>query len=182
MEQERKRLVRQAILKHLRQGTGSPERAQHIARLRHMLLQELGTFHSLCVGIYAAMPHEVNLLPLLQEAPGHRYAFPRCQSENRLNFHEVRVPERDLEPGQHGILAPRSDCPLIEPGELDILIVPGVAFTRRGARLGYGGGYYDRYIPLCSHARIIALALPEQLLDTLPEGPHDQRIPVLLHL
>ena len=64
--------------------------------------------------------------------------------------------------------------------EIDLLIVPGVAFTREGKRMGYGGGYYDRFIPLCTNARIIALAFSEQLVDFLPTEAHDLPIPELI--
>lgn len=80
-----------------------------------------------------------------------------------------------------GIPAPLPDLPEIPPEKLDIILVPGVAFTIAGDRLGYGGGYYDRFLPLCSHALILAVAFPEQIESSLPTGEYDFRIPTLLH-
>ena len=75
---------------------------------------------------------------------------------------------------------PAAHTTIVPPEEIDILIVPGVAFTRSGARLGYGGGYYDRFIPRCTRARVLALAFEEQLVTELPSEPHDLYIPELI--
>lgn len=135
---------------------------------------------SLCIGIYAPLPHEVNLLPLLHEHPQHRYAFPLCLPEHQLKFHVVKDTAIDLEPGVMGIPAPAKHTPAVMPEEIDLLIVPGVAFTRSGDRIGYGGGYYDRFIPRCNKANILALAFPEQIYDNLPTEAHDLRIPLII--
>ncbi len=134
----------------------------------------------LCIALYAPLPHEVNLLPLLREHPQHRYAFPRCLPGRELAFHEVSSPSRELEAGAHGILAPRATLPRVAPDELDILLVPGVAFTPEGDRLGYGGGYYDRLIPRCPQAHVLSLAFSEQMVESLPTEAHDKRIPLII--
>ena len=85
-----------------------------------------------------------------------------------------------MQPGAMNIPEPAPHTIAVEPGDIDLLIVPGVAFTRQGHRMGYGGGYYDRFIPLCTNARIVALAFREQLYDQLPVEPHDLRIPELI--
>ena len=132
------------------------------------------------VAIYAPLPHEVNLLPLLQEHPLHRFVFPLCLPEHRLEFRIVQDIACDMQPGAMNIPEPAPHTIAVEPGDIDLLIVPGVAFTRQGHRMGYGGGYYDRFIPLCTNARIVALAFREQLYDQLPVEPHDLRIPELI--
>lgn len=118
----------------------------------------------------------------MEEHPQHCYAFPRCMPEHRLCFHRVTAPEHDLYPGAMGIPTPAAHLPVIPPEQLDIIIVPGVGFTREGARLGYGGGYYDRFLPECSKAQILALAFAEQLESTLPVDSFDFTIPQVLHL
>lgn len=155
------------------------QRAAKSAALRCQLAPLLGGEASLRIGLYAPLPHEVDLLPLLHEYPQHRYAFPRCLPGHRLCFHEVSDPATDLIPGAHGILAPQEDLPVIGAAAIDLLLVPGVAFTREGVRLGYGGGYYDRFILLCIHARILSLAFEEQIFNTLPMESHDLCIPYL---
>jgi 5-formyltetrahydrofolate cyclo-ligase len=60
---------------------------------------------------------------------------------------------------------------------MHLVIVPGVGFTADGQRLGYGGGFYDRYLPRCPQARIVAAAFPEQICRALPTEAHDLSIP-----
>lgn len=141
------------------------------ALLRAKLIPLLRGIEHIC--IYAPLPHEVNLLPLLDELPGSRFYFPRCLPGRQLVFHCVQQPASQLEPGAHGILAPRAELPSIAPESVGAIIVPGVAFTAQGKRLGYGGGYYDRFLPRCPQALALATALPEQLVDHLPTDTHD---------
>lgn len=171
--------VRRTMLATL-QAMAPELRAQSSAKLRAALAPYLQVPHPLRIGFYLPMPHEVDLRPLLQEYPQHHFAAPRCHPGGKMEFHRIRDIEHDTEPGKHGIPAPIVSMPLIPPQRLDILLVPGVAFTAQGARLGYGGGYYDRYIPQCTHARLIAPAFCCQQLPQLPTDAHDMRIPHII--
>lgn len=180
MADEQKTLLRHSVLTSLRALPADYVQAAS-TRLREQLKPLLQAARHVC--LYAPLPHEVNLLPLLQEYPECSYYFPRCLPERRLSFHRVRQPDAELEPGALGILAPRAELPAIPPAQVELIIVPGVAFTLSGKRLGYGGGYYDRFLPLLPpHAQIIALVLPEQLMPDLPVDKHDVRIPSVLTL
>ena len=142
------------------------------ARLRNQVLPFLKERQHIC--LYAPLPHEINLLPLLDEAPMCHYYFPRCLPGRQLSFHRVQKPAIELTPGSLGILAPLPSLPTISPQEIDLVIVPGIAFTPQGARLGYGGGYYDRFLPqLSTKAYTIALAMHEQMAENLPTESHD---------
>ena len=178
---QEKKEQREAVLRLLR-AIPMPLRQERSAQLRRKLRPLLDVPGRLSVGLYAALPHEVDLLPLLREYPAHRYAFPRTLPGRQLAFHLVSQPEEELEPDARGIPTPRPTLPLLPPEGMDILIVPGVAFTAAGERLGYGGGYYDRLLPLCTRANILSLAFPEQILPELPTEPHDFRIPRLISL
>ena len=71
-----------------------------------------------------------------------------------------------------------SRFPIVPAEELDIVVVPLVAFDRAGARLGYGGGCYDRYLPMLSPAcQIIGIAFDEQRVDHVPTDAHDLPLP-----
>ncbi len=180
---EKKRL-RAAVLARLKARPGA-QRAADSAALRALLLPILEEMtqalaRPLGIALYAPLPHEVNLMPLLHEHPQHRYAFPRCRPGRQLSFHLVSSPEIDLQPGAMGILAPREELPCLAPGDIDLLLVPGVAFTAAGERLGYGGGYYDTYIPRCPNARLLALAFREQILAALPCEAHDVRVELIV--
>ncbi len=174
-----KQELRREALQRLKAAALADPAQLRSARLRqklHPLLQGA----SRCIAIYAPLPHEINLLPLLREYPQHRYVFPLCLPGRQLQFRQVRNTETDLVPGAMNIPEPAPHTTIVPPQEIDILIVPGVAFTPEGTRLGYGGGYYDRFIPQCPRARVLALAFEEQLVAELPTEPHDLRIPELI--
>lgn len=71
------------------------------------------------------------------------------------------------EPARHSIL---------KPDDIDVVLVPGVAFTVGGKRLGRGGGYYDRFLPKASNAWKIGVAFPFQMLDDIPTCHYDQKV------
>lgn len=168
-----KQQLRRQMIARLRAAAAADPEGRRSAALRRLLAPLLQQASPLTIGIYYPLPHEVDLRPLLAEHPQHRFAFPRCLKERRMEFRHVRDLAADMEPAAMGIPAPKAHCSAIAPEALDILIVPGVAFTAQGDRIGYGGGYYDRYIPRCPQAQIIALAFIEQLLPELPTEPHD---------
>lgn len=68
-----------------------------------------------------------------------------------------------------------------DPSELDVVVVPGLAFTRQGHRLGQGGGHFDRFLPrLAPGCLRIGVAFHEQLVDSVPVEPHDVRLDVII--
>src|SRR5262249_27378287 len=108
---------------------------------------------------------------------GKRIVVPYCVN-NELELFLLRD-MGELAVGMYKILEPRPDlrgqpgC-TVRPEELDLIMVPGVAFDRTGARMGHGFGYYDR---LLEHARrdapLVALAFECQLFPEIPTAPHD---------
>ena len=171
--------VRREVLAKL-QAMEPAERAKSSAELRAALAPYLRVTEGLKVGIYLSMPHEVDLRPLLREYPQHQSAAPRCYHGGRMEFLQVRDIAQDTETGRYGIATPLPHLPRFAPEQLDILLIPGVAFTTKGERLGYGGGYYDRYIPQCTHAQLVAPAFSCQQRQELPTDAHDVRIPHII--
>ena len=90
----------------------------------------------------------------------------------------VEVPNFDsLELGEFNILTVKRELrKFIDPAQIDCVIVPGAAFDISGGRLGLGGGYYDKFLPLAVNAKKIALAYDFQLVDNLPLENHDVKI------
>jgi 5-formyltetrahydrofolate cyclo-ligase len=88
----------------------------------------------------------------------------------------------DLEVGNYNILEPRKECLRpVPPRDIDIVLMPGVAFDSTGGRLGYGGGYYDRFLEKCSpECRLIALAFELQVVDHVPCADHDHHIHMIV--
>jgi 5-formyltetrahydrofolate cyclo-ligase len=83
----------------------------------------------------------------------------------------------DLKTGYYGILEPKDSCLKVNDEDIDLILMPGVAFDREGGRVGYGAGFYDRYLAkLKEKADKIALAYHIQLLDKVPMDEFDVRI------
>jgi 5-formyltetrahydrofolate cyclo-ligase len=128
----------------------------------------------------SAFPEEIGTLPLLVRAleRGQRLICPRVdRAKRRLRLFHIQDLERDFESGTLNIPEPRSGCAELEPEAIDWALVPGLAYDRRGYRLGRGAGHYDQLIPqLRSETPTWSLALEVQVLNELPVEPHDQPI------
>jgi 5-formyltetrahydrofolate cyclo-ligase len=130
--------------------------------------------------LYAAKDNEVATDLLLAEAlSSHRCVLvPKVIPEiKRLALVRVRHPA-ELVPGNFGLLEPAGTevVPVATLGSV-LVCVPGVAFSRIGQRLGRGGGYFDRTLAAMGPRAVTAgRAYSFQLLDRLPESPHDQRL------
>lgn len=128
---------------------------------------------------YAALPGEPDPSPAVQEfrARGARVAFPRVCGPGRLSLHVTG----ELAAGYCGILEPSADSPVIEPREIDLVIVPGCAFDEACRRLGMGGGFYDRLLPLLRpDALRIGLSFDEQIVERVPAEPHDVAVDIVV--
>ena len=111
-------------------------------------------------------------------AAGKRLLLPRINRAARmLELCEVRNLGGELVPGVWGILEPAERCPTVTSSAVEFLLVPGVAFTATGERLGYGGGFYDHLLlGLNAKTPRVAAAFSVQIVDDLPAGPRDQRV------
>jgi len=91
----------------------------------------------------------------------------KCYLINSLN---------DLRPGAYGIMEPDEGlCEEIDPSTIDVVMVPGSVFDRKGGRYGYGGGYYDRFLSMKARQALrIALAFSFQVLEDIPLRSHDE--------
>lgn len=109
---------------------------------------------------------------------GKRLLLPRINRAARmLELREVTNPGADLVARVWGIREPAERCPIVPSSAVEFLLVPGVAFTTTGERLGYGGGFYDRLLcGLGANVPRVAAAFSIQIVDDLPVGPRDQRV------
>lgn len=126
------------------------------------------------VALFAALPGEVDLLPLLAWDPARRWVFPRVISHD-LAFHQVQDPYRDLIIGLPlGIREPSPSLPLVPLTAVDVFLCPGLAFDHHRGRLGRGRGFYDRTLAAARpDALKIGVCHPHQLVLNVFQEPHD---------
>jgi len=133
------------------------------------------------VMFYASLKDEVDTFPMIDEAleTGKRVCVPVIlKEEKRLIAGEIKDRREDLESQHFGIYQPKRDRVKEVPlKDIDLVVVPGIAFDRKNVRLGRGHGYYDKFLcGLSDHTRTIGLAFSFQVVEELPRNPHD--IPV----
>ena len=175
-------------------------RAAKSAAICARLIELLGRLDAAAphtVAIYAAMGSEVDPAAFAAAAVkrGWRVAYPCMLSAidaaacgQRMCMRAVAVDDASSAPfiahPTRAFAAMDIDSdhfPIVSAEALDMAIVPLVAFDRAGARLGYGGGCYDRYLPMLSPAcQIIGIAFDEQRVDHVPTDPHDQPLPHII--
>ena len=171
---ETKTQLRQRYRK-LRASLGEETRTRFSQSICEWLAQWPLFQQSDCILSYMPIQFEADLTSLLTRFPEKRWVLPRIipQENHRMVFHPYDATRLVRHP--FGMAEPAADLPLVPPSEIQLVLVPGLAFDRRGWRLGYGGGYFDRFLSSFAgfRAGIVFHAL---LLDELPHDPFD--IPV----
>ena len=109
--------------------------------LQHPFYQEAKT-----IATYLSFPHEFQTQELIERAlkDGKKVLIPKTYPKGRMEF--VVYDPQQLVKTSFGLLEPQGDLEVVEPSQIDLIHVPGLAFTTEGYRIGYGGGYYDRYL------------------------------------
>lgn len=173
-----------SVMKKLRREMSDAERACQNEDIRRQILadpvwNEISWFYP-----FVSYGTEVDTLELIRELlekettgtePNHRkihVAVPRVAGRD-MDFYEIHAME-DLKPGYHGILEPAEHCPKVEAAE-GLMLLPGLAFDREGHRVGYGGGYYDRYLARYQSPslHLYAVAYDFQIVDHIEAQEHD---------
>jgi len=176
--------LRQRIL-HLRDSL-PPEIRQAGSRAITAHLWDLDEFvRARVVFIYVNFRSEVETAALIQQSllKNKKVCVPLTdRRHHRLLPYVITDPDRDLAPGSYGIPEPAPQClPLRKAGDIEAVIVPGSVFDLHGGRLGYGGGYYDRFLVAEAPTALrIGIAFEAQLVETVPLEPHDQPLDILV--
>lgn len=150
--------------------------------LGEKLLQERSIVEAETVAITLSNQPEVDTVFIIEQLwkMNKKVVVPKCSPKTRtMQFYEIET-FAQTERAFQAILEPIPELTeRVEKQQIDVIIVPGVVFDRRGYRIGFGGGYYDRYLPdfdgVC-----ISLAFDEQLLNEVPRESHDLPVHILI--
>ncbi len=131
-----------------------------------------------CVFCYVGSGWEVptrDILNYLLEK-GVRLLVPRCGDKGEMSSVEIKNLD-ELIVGKYGLWEPSPNALSVAPNEIDLCVVPATAFDTEGYRIGRGGGYYDRFIPLLSQSCVtVGLIYSDFLLPHIPRDEHDRRV------
>ena len=154
LSQEQKQAIDQALTERL---------------LQHRFYQEAKV-----IATYLSFPHEFQTQGLIEQAlkDGKKVLIPKTYPKGHMDF--VVYNSQQLVKTSFGLLEPQGDLEVVDASQIDLIHVPGLAFTTEGYRIGYGGGYYDRYLKHFS-GYTFSTVYPCQIKDFIPEK-HD--IPV----
>ena len=133
--------------------------------------------------VYLSFGSEVDTDALIRWgwAEGKRIAVPLCSPEGCCLTPCLIGDFAELEKGHYGIREPRATCLRpADPGRIDAVLVPAVAFDSRGYRVGYGGGYYDRFLPRIPRAVRIGVAFAGQVVAAVPAEAHDLPVDLIV--
>ncbi|NLV84069.1 MAG: 5-formyltetrahydrofolate cyclo-ligase [Spirochaetales bacterium] len=136
---------------------------------------------------YMALKQEVDVSGLIDLAlrSGRQVALPRCRTDYSLDYHWIVQDEKDwklfLEEGPYRLKEPISLWPKASIQDNTLILVPALAFTRSGERLGKGKGYYDRFLSECTERCIkLGVAFETQIVPALPVHPHDTKVDAIV--
>ena len=170
-----KQTLRRQLLRQRRQL--QPEAVFSLGqRIQHRLLQEEAFTQAETLMLYSPIQNEVATDLILRAALRHdrTVVYPRVRGE-ALDLVRVGSPA-DLKPGAFGVLEPEGDRSH-SVDQIDLILVPGVGFDRRGYRLGFGKGFYDRLLEGSGFNGVtIGLCYGFQLVKELPVEPHDMPV------
>lgn len=184
MQEPSKNLLRIALRKH-RQELPLNLVQEDSARIREKLLSLDRIRLAVSVMLYLPARGEVDTWPLLDHfwARGSEILLPRCcdGSPGIMDAYAVTSRE-DLGPGCFGLIEPRMERAIfVKNPQPEVIILPALAFDRRGYRLGFGGGYYDRFLPTLGCAPLlVGPAYAFQVLDSIPVEPWDRPVEMIV--
>ncbi len=169
----KKDLIRKALLKK-RDVLSSDERLEKSEKIVSRLLDLFEIIKAESIFIYVSFRSEVDTHMLIESflEKDQKVFVPFTDMEKKTLIPSmIKSVKKDLAPGALGILEPPFQQLRPMPlDKIDIIIMPGAAFTEKGYRIGYGGGFYDRYLKE-NHTKSYALAFDFQLVDAVPFDP-----------
>lgn len=175
-----KEVLRQKMIQRLIELSKETERKNRVEALLQQFYQSDSWKESASIGITMATPFEFPTAGIIQMAwkQGKKVAVPKSLPKGKLEFHWV-TPDTKFNQTKFGVEEPDEEK-IAQPEEIGLLVVPGLIFNQAGYRIGFGGGYYDRYLKNYA-GKTISLVFREQMLEEWQPENFDQKIQQLFH-
>ena len=176
--EQKREAIRSETLRHREQlsFTARTTRSKRIAAHVRQWIQQTEETTLEAVMVYLSMKNEVQTYGLIDSLfnLGKRVIAPEVDvAKHQLIPRHIQNLETDLVRHPYGMLQPNAACPVFPSMQLQLVLVPGIAFDVNGYRLGYGKGFYDRFLPTCPNAITIGLAYQLQLVEETYPQPWD---------
>lgn len=175
--------IRREMLEKLK-NMDKEEKERRNARIREKLFSYDRFKKANVIMSYVSKPYEVDTWDIIKRSleMGKKVAVPFILEQERLILPSLIVDHRELIPGPFGIYQPHPDnLRQLNLNQIEIILVPGLAFDKQGNRIGHGQGYFDRFLKKISpNAHTIGLAYEFQILNTLPFDPEDIPVSTLI--
>lgn len=174
-----KRELRRTVLAR-RDAIPARERAERSRRIADRVLALPEVLEARTATVFWSFGSEVETAPLIERlhGAGARVALPRIESGDLVAV--VYAPGDPTRPTPFGAMEPAGG-EIAEVDEIDVVVAPGVAFDRGGRRVGYGGGFYDRFlVRLRFGVPVISIAFALQVVDEVPQGRMDRRVDAIV--
>ena len=128
------------------------------------------------IALYSDINSEVSTINIFKKSSlnGKKLYFPKVV-DSSLNFYLVND-FSELEPCYKGIFEPSAEAKKVSKKDIDLILIPGLGFDTEGNRLGYGEGFFDKYLKNMPRHKSVALAFDFQILNHIPTSVHDVRI------
>lgn len=128
---------------------------------------------------YIPIKNEVNTIPIIKKyIKTKQISLPKIKNDKKIHAHLLKSFE-SLKIGKYDIEEPNDESTEINPKKLDIIIIPGISFDKKGLRIGYGKGYYDEFLK-STKAKKIALAYDFQIHENIQGEIHDEKVDLII--
>ncbi len=180
---DQKDMIRKELLTKLN-NLNKDEKERRNARIREKLFSEKKFKNANFIMSYVSKRYEVDSWEIIRKSleMGKKVAVPYVLKEERVMIPSLILDPAELLPGPYGVYQPHSDnVRQVDFNQLEIVLVPGIAFDRDGNRLGHGQGYFDRFLKKIPKTYSIGLAYELQILNSLPIFEEDIPVTALIY-
>ena len=166
-------------IKNIKSLMDSQEVMEKSNRIQNLLMEQEEYKKAESIYIYVNYNQEVITTDIIKKSLsfGKNVYVPKIQKDV-IKFHQIRSFEEDLALGSYGILEPTIELP--DDLRDGLLIMPGLAFDMEFHRIGYGGGFYDKYLSLPNSHIKLALAYDFQILDAIATDEFDMKVDIII--